>query len=119
MRREIQKRLINLSVDIISYCKELKTDFVSQHLSQQIIRASTSCALHYGEAQGASSMKDFVHKSSEILKELRETQAGLQIIRQSNLAKNDEKAEVLYKECSELVAIFHKIVMTAKAKINN
>ena len=41
----------------------------------------TSAALNYGETQGAESKKDFVHKMKICLKELRESQVNLQIIK--------------------------------------
>lgn len=81
MRIEIEKRLINFSVGIIELSRNLNREFVSKHLSSQIIRSSTSSALNYGEAQAAESRKDFAHKISIVLKELRETQINLKIIR--------------------------------------
>jgi four helix bundle protein len=34
----------------------------ARHLATQIIRSATSPALNYGEAQGAESREDFIHK---------------------------------------------------------
>ncbi len=85
MRIEIEKRLIGFSVSIINLCSNLNHEFVAQHLSKQIIRSSTSSALNYGEVQGAESRKDFTHKASIVLKELRETHINLKIIKKAQL----------------------------------
>jgi four helix bundle protein len=114
MRQQIEKRLIDFSVSIINLCRKLNNEFVSQHLSTQIIRSSSSCALNYGEAQGAESQKDFIHKVSIVLKELRETHICLRIIQKSNLVNDKLFSESLIDECNELISIFHKTVKTAK-----
>ncbi len=51
------------------------------HIGVLIIRSGSSPALNYGEAQSAESRNDFVHKFKIILKELRETNVALEIIR--------------------------------------
>ena len=116
MRIEIEKRLIEFSVAIIKFCRNLNREFASEHLSSQIIRSSTSSALNYGEAQAAESRKDFAHKISIVLKELRETQINLKIIKQSKLAKSQNDEECLIKECGELIAIFQKTIITTRSK---
>ena len=108
MRIEIEKRLIDFSVSIINLCRNLNREFVSQHLASQIIRSSSSSALNYGEAQGAESQNDFIHKTSIVLKELRETHVCLKIIKQSNIV-------VKSNFDNELISIFHRTVKTAKA----
>ncbi len=115
MRKEIENRLVTLAQKINQICKSLDGSFMSDHLSKQIIRSSTSAALSYGEAQGAESKNDFIHKISIILKELRETQISLRLL--SDTIKDSAKAEMEFctDECAQLVAIFHKTVITAKS----
>ncbi|MBK9590669.1 MAG: four helix bundle protein [Crocinitomicaceae bacterium] len=69
----------------------------------QLLRAGTSPALNYGEAQSAESRKDFVHKMKIVLKELRETQVGLKIIEQAHLLKSTNQLSTANKECNELL----------------
>lgn len=95
--------------------QQLKKWYASQHLAKQIIRSSTSSALNYGEVQGAESRKDFIHKTSIILKELRETHICLRIIVKSNLIKGAGINDTILKECVELISIFQKTVKTAKS----
>ena len=71
-KSELENRLVRFSVDVIGMTKEMDGSFESQHLGKQIIRSGTATALLYGEAQGAISKKDFIHKISLVLRELRE-----------------------------------------------
>ena len=80
VRKELEERLINLSLEINELCKHLNGSFLSEHLMKQIIRSSSSAALNYGEAQGSESKGDFIHKVSVILKELRETKISLKLL---------------------------------------
>ena len=116
MRKIIENRLIDFSVSIINLCENMKNRFVSQHLANQLIRSSTSAALNYGEAQGAESRKDFIHKTSIVLKELRESQICLYIIKRAQLIKTNVSIDNLIAECSELVAIFQKTVVNSRKK---
>jgi len=88
MRQIIENRLIELTVRINQLIKTLDNSLLSQNVSAQIIRSSTSAALNYGEAQGAESKKDLIHKSSIVLKELRETHISLKIINDSQISND-------------------------------
>ena len=116
MRQELESRLVALSLNIEKICKGLIKGYMSEHLSKQIIRSSTSAALNYGEAQAAESKNDFIHKISIVLKELRETQICLNLLSGSITENQEQLLLACQKECGELVAIFHKTVMTAKSK---
>ena len=70
--------------------------------------------MHYGEAQGAESKRDFLHKMKVALKELRESHAALRIIQKAGLQTDVALVETVRKECSELVAIFQASVKTAE-----
>jgi four helix bundle protein len=92
----------------------LPEDRVTNHLSGQLLRSATSPALNYGEAQGAESKKDFVHKLGVVLKELRESLNCLKILMGTNYIKTENP---VIKECNELVSIFVKSVETNKKKM--
>ena len=55
MRKELEDRLVLLSLNIEKISRGLNEGFMSEHLSKQIIRSSSSAALNYGEAQAAES----------------------------------------------------------------
>lgn len=58
-------------------------------------------------------MDDFVHKLKIALKELRETNIWLRIVKKKPLC-SPKKLESLIQECNELISIFVKSVQTAK-----
>jgi len=116
MRKEIEKRLVKFASTIIEVSKSLDGSYAAVCLINQIIRSGTSTALNYGEAQGAESRNDFIHKTSIVLKELRETHVNLQIIAETKLCSNPELLDGALDEANQLVAMFQKTVMTARSK---
>jgi len=118
MRKELESRLIALSVGVNNLVSGLGRNSLTNNLADQLIRSSTSAALNYGEVQSAESRKDFIHKNSVVLKELRETSIGLKILLDSNSVKDEKGISVLIQECNHLTAIFQKTVTTSKSKIH-
>ena len=78
-----------------------------------MLRSSGSAALHYGEAQGTSTDPDFVHKSSNTLKELKETRVSLKILTDVDYG-NTELRTSLLSEVKELCAISAKMILNKK-----
>jgi len=70
--------------------------------------------LIYGEAQQAPTKKDFIHKVSLVLRELRETHINLQIIEQSHLFRDQNIMREIVDENSQLIAIFTKTYQNAR-----
>ena len=103
---ELEQRLIEFAVKIIDLCDSLPNTRSGIALGNQLVRSGTSPALNYGEARGAESDNDFLHKINIVLKELRESHITLQIINKSQLEPNKPVLEFLLKECDELVSIF-------------
>ncbi|HGY54729.1 MAG TPA: four helix bundle protein [Caldithrix abyssi] len=113
---DLQDRFIDYAVRIINVANALKSDKVGNHIKSQLLRSGTAPASNYGEAQGAESRQDFIHKLKIALKELRETEVWLKIlVRSSLLAK--EKLEPLLNETDELISILYKSIDTAKKNI--
>ena len=117
MRKELEKRLVQLSLNINRICKNLDNSYLSYHITKQVIRSATSAALNYGEAQAAESRKDFIHKISIVLKELRETKISLFLLEDSTKKSFLNDVRWCQCECDQLVAIFHKTVETARSKL--
>src|SRR6266498_2742532 len=80
----------------------------------RIIRSGTSPAPNYGEARGAESHADFVHKIGIVLKELNETSIWLRIINRSEMLKKELLTGII-EENRELCRIFTASVTTARA----
>ena len=113
-RIELEERLIDFSVRIIEIATALKRTKAGRILEDQIVRSGTSCALNYGEAIGAESTKDFIHKIQVVLKELRETFIALRIIKKSGLSKSPEELTSGLDENNQLISIFVKSVYSNK-----
>ena len=115
MKEELENRMIDFSVSINQLVLKMNKSLLSQTLGLQVIRSATSAALNYGEAQGAESRKDFTHKMSIVLKELRETEISLKIIFRSNSCGDIPNITTTIAECKQLIAIFQKSINTLRA----
>ncbi len=82
---ELEERLIDFAVRIIWLSAALPKTPAGKHIAGQILRSGTSPAPNYGEARGAESHADFVHKLGVVLKELNETSIWLRVIDRSQL----------------------------------
>jgi four helix bundle protein len=111
---DLEERLIAFSVMALEITERLPQG--ARHLARQLERSATSPALNYGEAQSAESPKDFLHVIKRCLKELRESQICLRIIKRKPFVEPDIVNPVL-QESSELVAIFTASVETKKRNI--
>lgn len=109
----LEDRLVDFALMVNSLLEKLPKTYLGQNLCSQLSRSSTSPALNYGEAQSASSTKDYIHKMRISLKELRETQVGLKIIDRGNLINNKELVISAKKENTELISIFISSINTA------
>ncbi len=110
---DLEERLIKFAVAILEVADMLPDTRAGNHIAGQIVKSGTSPAPNYGEAQGAESRKDFIHKMRISLKELRETFVWLRVIQLRSMIKAKEKIEWLLRECEELISIFVTSVKTA------
>ena len=94
--------------------EKLPNTRVGNHIAGQLLRCGTSAALNYGEAQGAESRADFIHKMKVCLKELRETRVWLLMIVRAKLIKPTSKLDSIIQETNELISIFVTGIRTAK-----
>ena len=85
----LEERLINFAVRTITLSANLPKTSAGKHIAGQILRSGTSPAPNYGEARGAESHADFVHKLRIVLKELNETSIWLRIIERSQLIRRE------------------------------
>jgi four helix bundle protein len=111
---DLEDRLIDFAVRIIQLAEPLPKTKAGKHVAGQLIRCGTSPAPNYGEAQGAESRSDFIHKMKIGLKELRETKVWLKLIVKANLIKPVSKLELLIDENDQMISIFFTSIKTAK-----
>ena len=108
---DIQERLIELAVKIVHLCGSFPKTEAGRHVAGQLLRCGTSPAANYGEARGAESRNDFVHKLGVVLKELHESDVWLQIARRSRLIP-DSSSQPLLDECDQLCRIIGASIAT-------
>jgi four helix bundle protein len=116
---DLEDRLIEFASLIIDVVEKLPETKVGNHVGGQLLRAGTAPAPIYGEAQGAESRKDFVHKLKIGLKELRETRVWLKLIKRKSLIQSQDLMEKTLNECNELTAIFVKSIGTAQRNLKS
>jgi four helix bundle protein len=111
---DLEDRLIDFAVRIIKMAEELPSTKIGNHICTQILKSGTSPAPNYGEAQGAESRSDFIHKLKIALKELKETKVWVKIIIRAELIKPTGKLEPLLQENEELISIIFTSIETAR-----
>jgi four helix bundle protein len=109
----LEERLIEFAVRIIKLSAGLPKTPAGKHIGSQILRSGTSPAPNYGEARGAESHADFVHKLRIVLKELNETSIWLRIIKRSQLLR-EERLDGLLEENNRLSKIFTASLKTSR-----
>jgi four helix bundle protein len=113
----LEERLIDFAVRIIKLSAKLPKTAAARHISGQILRSGTSPAPNYGEARGAESPNDFIHKLRVVVKELNEMLIWLRMIERSELLKAELLIGII-SENTELCKIFATTLRTARAKTN-
>ena len=112
--KALQERMINFAVQVLKLTATLPSTVPGRHIARQLTRSGTSPAPNYGEARGAESRADFLHKLGIVLKELNETEIWLHIIMRSQLCA-PRLAEPVLEECRQLARIITASVKTTKA----
>ena len=113
---DLEERLVRFAGEIIFFCNTIPKTPTGLYYSDQIMRSSGSSALHYGEAQGTNTAKDFIHKMANVLKELKETRVSIKIL--SYVKMGDEtKRKWLLKEEGELTSISATMILNKKKSI--
>lgn len=110
---KFSERLLKFSVRIIKVVSGLPKTPAGFAIAPQLIKAATSIGANFIEAQDASSAKDFTHKLSISLREAKETEYWLKVIKLSELLSSLETEQELL-ECAEICAILSSSVKSSK-----
>jgi len=110
----IVKKSYDFALQIIKLYKSLvdKKEFV---LSKQVLRSGTSIGANIHEAVASQSKRDFIHKLSISLKEARETQYWLNLLKDSSYIPEPE-FDKLKNSCDEIIKILNSIILTTKER---
>ena len=111
---DLEKRLVSFAVAIVRLSSKLPRTPQGRHMCGQILRSGTAAAANYGEARGAESRADFIHKLKVVFKELNETTIWLEVIVQSGQV-SDEAIVAILTENRELCRIIAASIKTARA----
>ncbi len=115
---DLEDRLLEYSVRIIKVVEQLSNTHAGKHVAKQLLRSGTSPYPNHGEAQAAESPKDFIHKLRISLKELRESQRWLKLIKRVPLINKPELLNNIIEETEELIKIFVASIKTVQINKN-
>ncbi len=111
--QELIDRSKKLALQIIDLADILPTKRSADILAKQIIRSATSVSANYRAACRAQSTAEFIAKMHVVHEEADETQHWLELLYYSR-SISKEQFEPLWKEASELTAIFTSSYATAR-----
>ncbi|MBI4626000.1 MAG: four helix bundle protein [Verrucomicrobia bacterium] len=77
---DLEERLLEFAVRIIRVTESIKRTRAGNHVADQLLRSGTSPFGIHGEAEGAESRADFIHKLKVCYKELREARRWLRLV---------------------------------------
>ncbi|HET7116435.1 MAG TPA: four helix bundle protein [Hanamia sp.] len=116
---DLEDRLVEFSCRIIEVVESLPSTRAGNYIAAQLIRCGLAPTLLYGEAQGAESRSDFIHKMKICLKELKETRVCLKVISKAKMIKPIERLDNIKSENEQLISIVAKSIETAKKNLNS
>ncbi|TAE77246.1 MAG: four helix bundle protein [Verrucomicrobia bacterium] len=113
---DLEERLLSYGAAIIVLTRSLSSDYAERHVGNQLLRSGTASLSHHGEAQGAESPADFIHKLRLALKELREAERWLKLIARAGSGPSNPNLNPLLDETDQLIRIFVSSIATAEKR---
>jgi len=95
------------------YSIRLKNNYQIKDLLNQILRSGTSIGANVAESQEAVSKKDFINKLSIALKEAKETEYWLKLLKEASVLDENE-FNSLKNDCEELIKLLISILKKLK-----
>ena len=111
--KDLSDRLFNFSVLVIKLLQKIKFSEINKVIINQLTKSATSSGANYEESQAASSKSDFTNKVNISLKEMRESNYWLRIIKEIEIAPVEETSNLIM-ESDELMKILGKIVSKSR-----
>ena len=107
-------RLFEFAVRVIEFLKTLPYTPENKIIRSQLTKSSASSGANYEESQGGSSKADFTNKVRISLREMRESNYWLRIIKRAVNDVNMSELDYLVKESEELKKILGSIVQKSR-----
>jgi four helix bundle protein len=86
-----------------------------QSLLRQILRSRTSIGANITEAQSAVTKKDFINKLGIALKESKETDYWLKLLKKSEII-GEKEFNSINNDCIEIIRLLTSIIKSSKSK---
>lgn len=115
-KSEVSIRAYKFALDVIKLVSLLPKSTANLILIRQVIRSATSIGANIEEALGGHTRADFAHSMNIAKKESRETRYWINLLKDINDARFDQKFNALLGENESLVNILTKIVKTSTKK---
>jgi four helix bundle protein len=113
--KKIQDRSYEFAIEIINLVKTLPGNTAGNVIGRQLVKSGTSIGANVEEATGAFSKDEFIYKMNIALKEARETNYWLRLMKDSRIITDSDIANTL-EESENLRNILSAIVKTSKER---
>ncbi|SRR5258706_15368418 len=112
MRTQLEQRGLDFGIAVIKMVRN-SDDGLTKRAREQLVSSATSIGANVAEARSAQSRDDFISKLEIALKEARETDYWLNVLR--GLADYPTEAlSTIINECDQITAMLAASVLTAK-----
>lgn len=111
MHKDLQERLFDFAVKVLKYLKKLPNSPEFKVIRYQLAKSATSSGANYDESQAGSSKADFNNKVRIALREMRESNYWLRLIKEvDEKLQADKELIYLIDESKQLKNILGSIV---------
>ena len=114
----LYEKCLDFSVRIIKLYEYLMENKIKFVLPKQILGSGTSIGAQIGESKGAQSGADFITKLHISLKEARETEYWLDLLRRVNYIDQNQY-DSLFKDLNQIIALLISTLKSTKARLNS
>ncbi|MCI0640161.1 MAG: four helix bundle protein [Gemmataceae bacterium] len=114
---DLEERLLKFAAMIIRVVDGMRRTPAGRHVGGQLLGCGTNPMSSHAEAQGAESVRDFIHKFRVGLKELRESSRWLKLTILSDLNQDQDFVRRVLNETDQLTRIFNASIQTAKKRL--
>ena len=112
----VLEKSFEFSIRIVNLFQYIRNrDHSIEPLLKQILRSGTSIGANITEAQGSNSAKDFIYKLQIALKESRETEYWLRLLKATRHL-DDKEFKSMHSECVELIKLLTSILKKLKSQ---
>jgi four helix bundle protein len=113
-KNDLCERLFEFTIRVIEFLKTLPYTPENKIIRGQLSKSACSAGANYEEAQSGSSKADFTNKVRISLREMRESNYWLRIIKRTVKEVNPSEIDYLIKESAELKNILGSIVQRTR-----